>query len=219
MDSYSENKVNDSFLLEYNSEQQQNLFSELTGINENILFLFNGNNINENNISSIFPPSNNFISCKENSINICLNYSNNNNNFVNNINKEDKEDNVNLIKKNKFIIFNLFNLKGKSQDLKDIRNFINKVIYEKIKKENKNNLFNITQKKDEKDIKIKRKRKYKPDDIRKKIKSRFLKALKNRINEELKYANSTKYFDFLPQCFICEITKKKNKEILNMTLR
>ena len=80
-------------------------------------------------------------------------------------------------------------------------------------------IFNVSKKDKEKIIKVKRKRKHKPDDIRKKIKARFLKALRYRMNEELKYANSEKYFDFLPQCFICEITKKKNKPILNMTLK
>ena len=80
-------------------------------------------------------------------------------------------------------------------------------------------IFNVSKKEKEKIIKVKRKRKHKPDDIRKKIKARFLKALRYRMNEELKYANSEKYFDFLPQCFICEITKKKNKPILNMTLK
>ena len=132
-----------------------------------------------------------------------------------------KENDVNLInddKKKMFISFKLFNPKGISKDLKEIRNYINTIILEKNKKEDKNKLFNI-KKKNEKEIIIKRKRKHKPDDIRKKIKARFLKSLKNRINEELKKANSLKYFNFLPQCFICEISKKKNKQILNMTLR
>ena len=39
------------------------------------------------------------------------------------------------------------------------------------------------------------------------------------MNEKLKYANSEKQFDFLPQCFISNITKKKNKLILNVTLK
>ena len=63
-------------------------------------------------------------------------------------------------------------------------------------------IFNVSKKEKEKIIKVKRKRKHKPDDIRKKIKARFLKALIYRMNEELKYANSEKYFDFLPQYFI-----------------
>ena len=138
-------------------------------------------------------------------------------------NIKEKEDDKYLIKddkKNIFINFKIFNPKSASEDLKNIRNFINTIIFEKNKKvDKKNNLFHINKKKCEKDISITSTRKYKPDNIRKKIKSRFLKALKNRINEELKYAGSTQYFDFLSQCFICEINKKKNKEILYMTLR
>ena len=53
------------------------------------------------------------------------------------------------------------------------------------------------------------KRKYKPDDIRKKIKARFHKAIKNIINENLKKAGSKYYFSFLPQIFISSISRKK----------
>ena len=60
-------------------------------------------------------------------------------------------------------------------------------------------------------------RKYKPDDIRKKIKARFHKTLKNSINELLKNAGSQKLFDFLPQSFICNISKEKNKDIFKLT--
>ena len=60
-------------------------------------------------------------------------------------------------------------------------------------------------------------RKFKPDNIRKKIKSRFFKSIKNRINQILKNAKSKEFFDLLPQCFIINITKKKNQPIMNMT--
>lgn len=60
-------------------------------------------------------------------------------------------------------------------------------------------------------------RKYKPDDIRKKIKARFHKTLKNIINYKLKKAGSTLLFDFLPQSFICNISKEKNRRLLNLT--
>ena len=59
--------------------------------------------------------------------------------------------------------------------------------------------------------------KFKPDNIRKKIKSRFFKSIKNRINQILKNAKSKEFFDLLPQCFIINITKKKNQPIMNMT--
>ena len=62
-----------------------------------------------------------------------------------------------------------------------------------------------------------KKRKEKPDDIRKKIKSRFHKTLKNLINHRLKLAGSVKFFDFLPQCFVCNIAKNRNKTVLHLT--
>ena len=65
--------------------------------------------------------------------------------------------------------------------------------------------------------KCKKKRKYKPDDIRKRIKAKFHKILKNIINNNLKNAGSKKIFDFLPQYFISNITIKLNKIALNYT--
>ena len=63
----------------------------------------------------------------------------------------------------------------------------------------------------------KKKRKFKPDDIRKKIKSRFHKVLKNIINNYLIEAGSKLLFDFLPQYFISNITIKLNKIALDYT--
>ena len=62
-------------------------------------------------------------------------------------------------------------------------------------------------------------RKYKPDDIRKKIKTRFHKTIKNIINENLKIAGSNQFFDFLPQSFISNISRDKNKNIMNLTYK
>lgn len=54
---------------------------------------------------------------------------------------------------------------------------------------------------------VKNKRNYKPDDIRKKImeiNARFHKTIKNIINENLiKKVGSKELFDFIPQSFIC----------------
>ena len=61
-------------------------------------------------------------------------------------------------------------------------------------------------------------RKYYADDIRKKIKTRFLKALKNALNQRLKYAGSKLLFNYLPQNFITDITKKTNRGILDKAL-
>lgn len=63
------------------------------------------------------------------------------------------------------------------------------------------------------------KRKENADNIRKKIKSRFLKYLRNIINERLKAAGSKKFFKYLPQKFICNVSKEKNKAVLNLSLK
>lgn len=65
--------------------------------------------------------------------------------------------------------------------------------------------------------KEKKSRKYKSDDIRKKIKSKFHKCIKNIINKDLKQVGSKKYFDSFPQSFIANITIKLNNIALNYT--
>jgi primosomal protein N'' len=67
--------------------------------------------------------------------------------------------------------------------------------------------------------KLKHKRKYKPDDIRKKIKARFHKSIKNIVNENLRQAGSKYLFSFLPQIFISSISREKNHQVLNMSYR
>ena len=100
----------------------------------------------------------------------------------------------------------------------------NSYYMEQIKNGNDSCLFKFTTKKyfvlpNGKKRRIKKKRKFKSDDIRKKIKSRFHKTLKNIINENLKNAGSKKFFDFLPQCFIGNISKKINSECLELTYK
>ena len=68
-------------------------------------------------------------------------------------------------------------------------------------------------------ISVKDKRKYNGDLIRKKIKSKFHKSLKNIINENLKKAGSKYFFHFLPQCFVGNTSKKLNKNCLEMTYK
>ena len=106
----------------------------------------------------------------------------------------------------------------------NIKNYGNKEIFrkDKSKKETHNNnekinvLFDfpfkfITKKYfvgpdgKKKRVKVKKKRKFKPDDIRKRIKSKFHKTLKDIINENLQKAGSKQLFDFLPQCFTSNI--------------
>ena len=67
--------------------------------------------------------------------------------------------------------------------------------------------------------KIPKGRKFKSDDIRKKIKSRFHKELKNILNKNLKKCGSKKFFDNLPQCFISSVSKINNSQYLNLTFK
>jgi hypothetical protein len=66
---------------------------------------------------------------------------------------------------------------------------------------------------------VKKSRKNKPDIIRKKIKSRFHKTLKNIINQNLKKAGSKMFFDCFPQCFIGNITKLINSKCFDLTYK
>lgn len=67
--------------------------------------------------------------------------------------------------------------------------------------------------------KDKKNRREMPDDIRKKIKSRFFKALKININNILGNSKNTKKSEFLPQDFISNISKKENQLMLDDTLK
>ena len=146
-----------------------------------------------------------------------------------------KEESSNMIseieKPNKFRVyssndFNIFHPGGNVEFYKQIKEEINEELLElqedqkkKPLKINKFKIYKEKNKKTKKKAKEKKKRKDKPDDVRKKIKSRFLKTTKNRINQMLKSAKSKELFDFLPQCFICNISKQKNKMIMNMTFK
>ena len=141
---------------------------------------------------------------------------------VNNSFKENNNDNNKKNKKK-----NLFNL-NKLQNKFIIKKVFNSFFYPtQIRKEINNIItpkFKIFKDKKEKKEKKEKKslnepRRQKSDNIRKKIKSRFLKALKFRINENLKNSNSELLFDYLPQCFIKEITKNRNKSAINKTYK
>ena len=93
--------------------------------------------------------------------------------------------------------------------LNDNKNFENRFVLKKCKnssikgkKSKKNNL----------------KRKENSDNIRKKIKSRFHRNLKQSINEKLQLAGSKNIFEYLPQIFITNITKNKNRNNIHLTL-
>ena len=86
---------------------------------------------------------------------------------------------------------------------------------------NKFKVFRIEQKKgrEKNPHKLMHKRKYNSDDIRKKIKARFHKSIKNIINDNLKHAGSKHIFSFLPQIFISSISREQNRQVLNLTYR
>ena len=154
---------------------------------------------------------------------------------INSIAEKKKETNnfitSDLDKQNKFRVyslndFNIFHPGGNVEYYKQFRekynDEINNSIFPYIKSNNSPRKFKILKEKSKRTrrkAKEKKKRKEKPDDIRKKIKSRFLKSIKMRINQMLKIANSKEIFDFLPQSFICNISKQKNKPIINMTFK
>ena len=107
-------------------------------------------------------------------------------------------------------------------------NYSKQMIYEALNESNKNckkkksrnlKIFTLFPKKIKKKKKNILNRKQNSDNIRKKIKSRFLKSLKKEINNKLKKAGSKKFFTYLPQSFICNLSKEKNKETLNMSLK
>lgn len=62
-------------------------------------------------------------------------------------------------------------------------------------------------------------RKLKPDSLRKKIKARFHKKLRQIINIKLKECGSIFEFDLFPQSFITNINIDFNKPLLNITMR
>ena len=113
--------------------------------------------------------------------------------------------------------FNIFNF-GEYDEYSKI--MINEALNENNKQPD--NIFSIKKFKyskiTKKRLKTIGKRKNNSDLIRKKIKTRFYKYLKDTINEKLKLAGSKQFFDFLPQTFISNISKKYNIIFLNLTL-
>ena len=112
-------------------------------------------------------------------------------------------------------LIKLINNKG-LQIINELKNSNQKEINPKII----NNIFTTNHyNKDSKEKvkKAKKQRKFKSDDIRKKIKVKFHKAIKNIINENLKKAGSEELFTFLPQSFLGNISKIFNKKYMNLT--
>ena len=62
-------------------------------------------------------------------------------------------------------------------------------------------------------------RKNKPDNLRKKIKSRMHKNIKDIINKRLKECGSVMFFDYFPHPFIINVNVIQNKAYLKLTMR
>ena len=138
-----------------------------------------------------------------------------NNNLIININsKKNSEENHSILeKKNVFNVvysnnLNIFTIGEYNKDIK-------KRIYDAFNDKNKESLFKVNNKKRKNNYK----RKDNSDNIRKKIKARFIKALKNAVNEKLKSVGSLYFFNLLPQIFTTNLSKKVNKSVLDLTLK
>ena len=114
---------------------------------------------------------------------------------------------------------------SKAKDKKKYFNVIyphNDSLFNKTDKED----INLITEKDEinflgnKRLSYRRQRKDNKDNIRTKIKRGFFNsALINKLNDKLKSIGSTKYFMKFPQNFVSDISQKRNKGIVNLTLK
>ena len=146
---------------------------------------------------------------------------------IENIKSKKENNNIFLCKKRKMFYINSpgnFQIFNSGIYDKSSRKIIDEVLEDlyqnKIDKMNSGAMCQSrTQKKYKKKVKNIFKRKENSDNIRKKIKARFLKVLRNNVNEKLKIAGSKKLFKLLPQKFITNISKEKNKPILNLTFK
>ena len=62
-------------------------------------------------------------------------------------------------------------------------------------------------------------RKNNSDNIRKKIKARFIKCLLNAINTRLKNSKSKQFFNLPPQSFVSNISRRENRGVLELTFK
>ena len=141
--------------------------------------------------------------------------------------KEVKKEGTNLLgkKRNFFKIdypkdFHIFNCGQYNQySRQKIDEVMKELSNNNSKEERDYTTINSGNKKKYKKIKNVQKRKENADNIRKKIKSRFLKVLRNTVNERLKIAGSKKFFKFLSQKFISNVSREKNKAALDLTFK
>ena len=214
------NIINHNNLNSSSDEQSNNNFNNNNDSNNNINNNSNGNSNNYDNNDS----NNN----NDNNDNNDNNYNNNNDNNDNNNNNDnnDSDSNNNFNNNNNnYDSNNEDNTSSNSNNNLNINNNVNVKNENNISSLSSNNIFriySIEEIRDQKNLqrkklRHKKKRKFKPDDIRKKIKARFHKNLKEILNENLKICGSKKFFDFLPQGFVSNISIEKNKEAFKLT--
>lgn len=183
--------------------------------NNSTAYTMSNNKLNQINIVNSSNASNDDSSLKENIE--PLNYTIRNKS-VNNVLIKPKfyEESNNINNYNNVILNNAAITKSQGRiKIKESAKFKKRKVFNKFK------VYRIEPRKEKEKIsyKQKHKRKYKPDDIRKKIKARFHKSIKNIVNENLKQAGSKHLFSFLPQIFISSISREKNHQVLNMSYR
>ena len=161
--------------------------------------------MNQNNSSIInFYSLSRINNCIGENLTIVINdLSSMNNNMSDYSIKNNKNNEISFIcKKRKFFF-------TPSEENNDLRRFINNSSEQKgsnslNKKEKQNNI---------------KRRKYDNDLIMKKIKKRFLKDLKNKVNENLKSERCRVQFKYFPPLFADNLTKEINKCFLDKTLK
>ena len=154
-----------------------------------------------------------------------------NTNHESNAGLKDNSESYNITKENKFL-----NKKRKfieenpfifipTENNNDLRKLINEIKNDIIKndkkkmyfsKNNSDDVFNQKKGKKKKNITC---RKENTDNINKKIKTRFLKLLRNYMNKKLKAARCKKQFKYIQQTCASNTNKDFNKEMLSMKLK
>ena len=212
----SSSNSDDEIIFMENDEQIEYIFSRVFQKDEPISDNSEDNIISESNINSssnpYFKDLNNsqkdnfdFKATNEKGLVEIKNFGNKNKKDELNNNIDEIENSINIVDaKDNFKIFKIY----KDEDY---------VLFEP-----ENNMENYTKYNSTKlpfnTWKNKPSRKEKPDEIRKKIKSRFFNSLKICINKLLESQLTQKKFEFLPQDFISDITKQVNKNMLEKTL-
>ena len=222
---FNEYKINNYSKKDLNNESYifNNILSEETN-DETEKIRLNIENNNENIRCQLMNPFNVFDNSNKefsfsgdyyNSENSNNNTNNNINNFINNNflfvndNTEKKKEGILIGKKRR--LFNIsypksFNIFNKGND-----NYIKQLIKESLQNHKKyffsKNSEEIIGGKD------------RDDNMRKKIKTKFHKALKNKVNQLLSLVGSKKKFNNLPQEFIININKRLNRGVLDLTFK